>query len=391
MADFNRESTILITCPRNIAPVLAKEVEGLGYKPTNIQAAFVEIQGNLFDCMKLNLWLRTAHKVLYKIKDFTATDPDGLYAAMHQIQWESLISEKGYFTIISRVLNDTIKDTRFANLKAKDAIADRIKAKKGERPDSGAEKNDTVVFLHWEQGQASVYMDTSGETIAKHGYRKLPHTAPMQETLAAAVILSTGWQPGTTFINPMCGSGTLAIEAALIACNVAPGLFRGNYGFMHILGYDDTVWSKMLDEAEAAEKDLAGKFILSDIDPAAIEAASKNAAQAGFKFEFEYSTCPYEKTEIPQENKGAIIFNPEYGERLGDVEKLNVTYKELGDFLKKECKGYLGYVFTGNLDLAKKIGLKPKRRIPFYNGTIEARLLEFELYDGTRKIEKTNE
>jgi len=388
MADFTRESTILITCPRNIAPVLAKEVEALGYKPTNIQAAYVEIQGNLYDCMKLNLWLRTAHKVLYKIKDFTATDPDNLYAAMHQIAWENLISPQGYFTIISRVLNDTIKDTRYANLKAKDAIADRIKVKKGERPDSGSEKNDTVVFLHWEQEQASVYMDTSGETIAKHGYRKLPHTAPMQETLAAAVILSTGWKPGTTFINPMCGSGTLAIEAALIACNIAPGLFRGNFGFMHILGYDDTVWTKMLDEAEAAEKELEGKFILSDIDPKAIEAAGKNAAQAGFKWEFEYVTCPYEKTIIPQENKGAIIFNPEYGERLGDIEKLNTTYKELGDFLKNECKGYLGYVFTGNLDLAKKIGLKPKRRIPFYNGTIEARLLEFELYDGTRKPDK---
>jgi 23S rRNA G2445 N2-methylase RlmL len=391
MADFSRESTIVITCPRDIAPILAKEVEALGYKPTNVQIAFVELQGNMYDCMKLNLWLRTAHKVLYKIKDFTATNPDELYAAMSKIPWEKLISHQGYFSIISRVQNDTILDTRFASLRAKDAIADRIKEKMGERPDSGSEKDDAVFFLHWEQDQASVYIDTSGETIAKHGYRKIPHTAPMQETLAAAVVLSTGWKPGTAFINPMCGSGTLAIEAALIACNVAPGLFRGNYGFMHILGYDDQAWNKMLDEAEAAEKELEGKFILSDIDPVAIDAASKNAALAGFKWELDFMVCSYEKTEIPQDNKGIVIFNPEYGERLGNVDSLNVTYKELGDFLKNECKGYLGYIFTGNLDLAKKIGLKPKRRIPFHNGTIEARLLEYELYEGSRKPIKTNE
>lgn len=385
MADFAKESSIVITCPKNITPVLAREVEELGYQITNTGFAFVEINGSLNDCMRLNLWLRTAHKVLYKLKDFMALGPDLLYDNLKLINWEDYISEEGYFTVTSKVLNDKIRDTRFANLRVKDAIVDRISDKKGQRPDTGPDKSQTVVFLHWEKEKASVFLDTSGETIAKHGYRKLPHKAPMQETLAAAVVLASRWQQGTTFINPMCGSGTLAIEAALIATNTAPGLLRDNFGFMHIEGFPMFDWRAIREKAEKEEKQLEGRFILSDIDPIAVQAARKNARLAGFESFFEFEVCPFEKTEIPQENKGIVIVNPEYGERLGDVESSGPLYAAIGDFFKQECKGYTGYIFTGNPELAKKIGLKPKRKIPFYNGPIESRLLEFELYEGSKK------
>lgn len=385
MADFAKESSILITCPKNITPVLAREVEELGYQITNTGFAFVEINGSLNDCMRLNLWLRTAHKVLYKLKDFMALGPDLLYDNLKLINWEDYISEDGYFTVTSKVLNDRIRDTRFANLRVKDAIVDRISDKKGKRPDTGPDKSQSVVFLHWENEKASVFLDTSGETIAKHGYRKLPHKAPMQETLAAAVVLASRWQQGTTFINPMCGSGTLAIEAALIATNTAPGLLRDNFGFMHIEGFPMFDWRAIRESAENEEKKLEGQFILSDIDPKAVQAARKNAQLAGFENFFEFEVCPFEKTEIPQENKGIVIVNPEYGERLGDVESSGPLYTAIGDFFKQECKGYTGYIFTGNPELAKKIGLRPKRKIPFYNGPIESRLLEFELYEGSKK------
>lgn len=385
MADFSKESQILVTCPKGIAPILADEIDNLGYGVLNIQPAFVELRGSLQDCMKLNLWLRTGHKVLYKIADFVASNPDQLYQALKKINWEDFIAKDGFFSVSSQVLNDHIRDTRFANLKVKDAIADRIKEKRGVRPDSGSERHGIVVFLHWSQNNASIYIDTSGETIAKHGYRKLPYKAPMQETLAAAVVLSSKWKPGQNFINPMCGSGTLAIEAALIACNIAPGVFRDNFCFMHLIDFPIIEWKHMSDSAEDGEKDLEGRFILSDIDFQAIEAAKKNAFSAGFRRELEFEACPFEETEIPEDNKGIVVLNPEYGERLGEISQLGETYRAIGDFFKRSCDGYTGYIFTGNMDLAKKIGLKPKRKIPFYNGPIEARLLEFELYSGSRK------
>jgi len=385
MADFNKESQILVTCPKNIAPVLAEEIKGLGFSILNMQPAFVELKGSLTDCMKLNLWLRTAHKVLYKIAVFKASNPDQLYQIVKRINWEEFIPADGFFSISSQVVNEHIRDTRFANLRVKDAIADRIKDKKGIRPDSGSERHGIVIFLHWKEDDASIFIDTSGETIAKHGYRKLPHKAPMQETLAAAVILTSVWKPGQNFINPMCGSGTLAIEAALIACNIAPGVFRDNFGFMHLVGFPIIEWKSLSDAAESGEKELQGRFVLSDIDPQAIEVSRKNALCAGFKRELEFEICPFEETQIPENEDGVVILNPEYGERLGEIGELTETYKAIGDFFKKRCNGYTGYIFTGNADLAKKIGLRPKRKIPFYNGQIEARLLEYELYSGSRK------
>jgi putative N6-adenine-specific DNA methylase len=186
-------------------------------------------------------------------------------------------------------------------------------------------------------------------------------------------------------INPMCGSGTLAIEAALIGLGRAPGLLRNNYGFMHLKGFDESSWKTLRRKIRAEAKDrLEGRIIATDISRQAVEAAKQNAMTAGVERFIELGVCDYSETPVP-DGGGVVVLNPEYGERMGEIEGLKGIYRGVGDFLKKKCKGYLGYVFTGNLDLAKKVGLRTKRRIPFYNGPIECRLLEYDLYEGSRK------
>ena len=230
-----------------------------------------------------------------------------------------------------------------------------------------------------------MYLDTSGEPLSRRGYRKMPARAPMQETLAAAVILSTSWRGGGHFINPMCGSGTLGIEAALIGLDKAPGLLRNDFAFMHLRNFRQGEWSALRQEARRkTRKGLGGRMILTDIDPDAVEAAKKNALTAGVEHLIEFGLCDYTQTLVPAEG-GLIILNPEYGERLGQIRELERVYKGIGDFFKQHAQGYTGYVFTGNRDLAKKIGLKTRRRFIFYNSQIECRLLEYELYEGKGK------
>jgi putative N6-adenine-specific DNA methylase len=270
-------------------------------------------------------------------------------------------------------------------VKCKDAVVDRIKEKRGRRPDTGPVRDKVVVHLYWKDNLGQVYLDTSGEPLSKRGYRMIPLKAPMQEPLAAAVVLATGWKGDGSFINPMCGSGTLAIEAALIGLGRAPGLLRNNYGFAHLRGFDESIWKTLRRKIRAEAKDrLNGRIIATDISRQAVEAAKKNAMTAGVERLIELGVCDYSETPVP-DGGGVVVLNPEYGERMGEIEGLKGIYRGVGDFLKKKCKGYLGYVFTGNLDLAKKVGLRTKRRIPFYNGPIECRLLEYDLYEGSRK------
>lgn len=382
---FDRKSKILITCPIKMTSYLRMEVEALGLAVLAEHPLGIETEGSINDCIKLNINLRTGHRVLYLIKNFKANGPDDLYKNLVEINWEDYLYEDGYFSVVSNVFNSKILDTRFPNLKSKDAIVDRFQKVYGKRPDSGPDRNKAVINLHWKNEDAAVYLDTSGETIAKHGYRKIPFKAPLLETLAAAIIYATKWKEGENFINPMCGSGTLAIEAALLATNRVPGLFRSNYAFMHYKGFDKEVYENIRSESKArGGKKFTGKIIASDIDINAIEAAKRNAATAGVDHLIDFIHCDFRETPIPS-GGGVVVFNPEYGERLGEEKPLEEIYGAIGDFFKKKCKGYMGYIFTGNFNLAKKIGLKTKRRIEFYNSTIECRLLEYELYEGTRK------
>ncbi|NTW59792.1 MAG: class I SAM-dependent RNA methyltransferase [Nitrospirae bacterium] len=376
---------ILITCAKGIPTFLKSELLAFGFPVLSEAVAGVETEGNLDDTQKLNLFLRTAHRVLLVLKEFEANDADALYRELSRIAWEELIPADGYVCVTSSVETPAIRDTRFASLRCKDAIVDRIKEKRGTRPDSGPERGRSVVHLYWKENRCTVYLDTSGESLSRRGYRKIPLAAPMQETLAAAVVLATGWQGERSFVNPLCGSGTLAIEAALIGLDRAPGLLRGNFGFMHVPGYNEALWQELREAArKRSKKEFIGRIIATDIDPAAIEGAKKNAATAGVEHLIEFAACDFSETPVP-EGGGVVVMNPEYGERMGDAAKLESVYRGIGDFLKQKCQGYRGYVFTGNAVLGKKVGLKPKRSLPFWNSGIECRLLEYELYDGSRK------
>jgi putative N6-adenine-specific DNA methylase len=210
----------------------------------------------------------------------------------------------------------------------------------------------------------------------------------MLESLAAATIYASRWDRVSPFVNPMCGSGTVAIEAAMIATNRRPGLFRTNYAFMHLKGYDEQIYLKEDSILEQQIKEVPGlRIIATDYSGQAIENARKNAVAAGVANLMEFAVCDFADTKIPENVPGVFYVNPEYGERLGEVDELESTYARIGDFMKQKCGGYFGYVFTGNLELAKKIGLKAKRRIEFYTSTIDCRLLEYELYSGTRRPE----
>ncbi len=390
MQVFHTESKIIITCNKRLSPYLQQEVEELGYTPTRVFQTGVELLGTVTDTIPLNLNLRCASQILYRIADFTAADPQALYNELVQIEWEELIDFSGYFSVTSNVNNEHILTPLFANVKVKDAIVDRIKSKKGIRPNSGADANKTVVHLYWQDDKAEVFLDTSGETLAKHSYRKIPGKAPMLEALATSTIMATQWDANSTFINPMCGSGTLAIEAALLATNKRPGLFRMNYGFMHILGYDEQAFfTERRALKDKSKKDLNFKIIATDISQDAIDVTQRNAKTAGVDHLIEFTVCDFEETDVP-EGGGVVMFNPEYGERLGVHSKLEATYKRMGDFMKKKCLGYKGYIFTGNPDLAKKIGLRASRKIEFYNGKLDCRLLEYEMYEGTKREPREN-
>jgi len=388
MTAFATTSSIVIPCAKGIPPTLKEELVALGFPVLAETVASVATEGTLADSMRLNLYLRTGNRVLFLVGEFPAANPDDLYRNLSQIAWETWIPEDGTLCVTSAVANPTIRDTRFANVKCKDAVVDRIKSHCGRRPDSGPERTGVVLFLHWRGDDCRIYLDTSGEPLSRRGYRKIPCKAPLQETIAAAVLLTTGWEGNGHFINPMCGSGTLAIEAALIGLDKAPGLLRSEFGFMHLKGFPEGSWRQLRQEAKRrAQKALSGRIIATDIDPKAVAAAKKNAATAGVEHLLEFAVCDYAETLVP-EGGGVILLNPEYGERLGKREFLVEVYKGIGDFFKQKGSGYRGYVFTGNLELAKKVGLRPTRRIPFFNSKIECRLLEYELYEGSRKPAK---
>jgi len=386
MQIFETSSRIIITCSNRLSPYLQMEVAELGYKPERVFKTGVELNGNLQDCIKLNLNLRCASQVLFSLKEFTAYNADGLYKALIDFPWEDVLTVDGYFSISSNVTNDTINNSLFANVKVKDAIVDRFRNKTGERPNSGPELDKTVIHLYWKESVAEIFIDTSGETLSKHGYRKIPGKAPMLESLAAATLLATKWDRKSVFVNPMCGSGTVAIEAALLGTNRKPGLLRFNYAFMHLVGYTEDKYNAEFKKLEQQVIDVPGlKIIATDISEDAVNISKINAGIAGVEEFIEFAVCDFEETNVPEGENGVIYFNPEYGDRLGVEAELEITYKRMGDFLKKKCKGYFGYIFTGNLELGKKIGLKPSRRIEFYTSKIDCRLFEYELYSGSRE------
>ena len=378
--DLDRTSKILITCARGISPFLEAEARALGCSVRSAHDTGIVITAKYRQTYALNLKLRTAYNVLFLLEEFKCAGPDDLYNETYAIEWENIIPTDEYISVVSQVDNPTIKNSMFANQKLKDAVCDRLVKMKGKRPNAGPDRKNVVINLYWKNKKAWIYLNTSGVKLADRGYRKIPLEAPMQETLASAVVLATGYNGGGHFINPMCGSGTLAIEAALVALNKAPGLLRSNYGFKPLMGFESGYWQGLRKEALGlARKRTDFRIIATDRSNKAVDAAMKNAKTAGVDHLIEFKVCDFADTTVPS-GKGTVVLNPEYGERMGAATKLEATYAGIGDFFKKKCAGYKGYVFTGNPDLARKVGLQAKKRVPFFNGDIECRLLEYDVY-----------
>ena len=396
---------LIITCARGLVPHTSKELARLGYGVIDSTENTVVVRGNMRDMMTLNLQLRTAHRVLVPLLRTECGNLRYLYNDVASIDWENLLEPDGYFTVNSVVRNDTVRDTRMPSLTAKDAIADRMRDRCGGRPDSGRETHGAAVFIFWQDNELIIYLDTTGEPLSKRGYRKLPGKAPMQETLAAGCILASEWDANSPFISPMCGSGTPAIEAALLAINRAPGSFKSHFAFMALKGYRQTIpgeragtsvrqrfgaspeqiWKDKVATARAQERKTGlPPIIATDISAEAVETAQMNAITAGVSEYITFSECDFAATRLPPP-PGVIFMNPEYGERMGAEQDLEPLYGRIGDFLKQKCTGYTGCVLTGNMEMSRKIGLRSVRRVPFYNGPIECRLVVFDLYEGSEK------
>ncbi|MEE8155123.1 MAG: hypothetical protein V3T53_09255 [Phycisphaerales bacterium] len=381
--DVNKKRLTRISCSPYITPYLRGEVAALGFEIQDEDQAGVHIGATLPDCMRLNLHLRTALHVMWLLKRFRCPSPKALYRHTASFAWEEVIPNNSYFTVTSTVDHPKITNSMYPNLVLKDAIVDRISKRTGARPDSGSDRSKIVIHLYWAEDRAWIYLNTNGRRLADRGYRKMPHTAPMQETLAAAVLMAARYDGGLPLVNPMCGSGTLAIEAALIATGRVPGLLRTSYSLIHTKLHDDAAWGRIRNEARKQRRSQPPpQIIASDSDPRALDAARKNARTAGVEQLIDFVRCDFAQTPLPDQ-PGIVVLNPEYGERLGDQDTLEPVYARIGAFFKQSCPGWKGYVFTGNRDLSKRIGLRANRRIPFMNAKIECRLLEYELYEGS--------
>lgn len=384
---------LLITTNLYMAPMLRLELERMGYPILKEMSHYVETEGTMHDAMRLNKSLFTAHRVMYHIADFKADTPDELHEKLAVLPWHQWIDVDGYFRVDSSVRHSTITDSRYANLRVKDAIVDRMKEQYGRRPDSGNERTGAAVFLFWNDESGSIFIDTTGEPLSKRGYRVKKVAAPMQETLAAAVVLSTGWDSSKPFINPMCGTGTIAIEAAMMATNRLPGLLRETYAYQYLKNYDAEADQALTEEIRQGVKSDEGITIwASDVDPAAIRACLVNADKAGVSDVIEFEVADFRESTVPASDGGGVaILNAEYGEQMGEINALKPIYNDIGKWLKQKCGGYTGYLFTGNPELVKSVGLKPEEKIPFMNAKIECRLLKYTIFPPKEKQEQEQE
>ena len=398
---------IIISCAKALSRWTEQEVLSMGYKPIEVTENTVVVRGAMRDVFRLNLQLRTAHRVLVPLLRTTCRGIRDLYEAVRSIDWENLLDADGYFSVSSIAHNRTIRDTRIPSLYTKDAIADRMRERCQQRPDSGGDNIGAAIFVYWERDEVIIYLDTSGEPLSKRGYRRIPGSAPMQETLAAACLMGMGWKGDRPFLSPMCGSGTPAIEAAMIAMNKAPGSLKGHFAFQSIKGYGriipgekapvvaprqtagatpEQIWKEMVLEAKKEERrDNLPRIIATDISPEAVDNAQTNAITAGVAEFIEFHACDFAETPVPEvsapppgETKGCVFFNPEYGIRLGDPEELKPIYARIGTFMNEKCRGWTGALITGNPDLAAQVTLYYRNRIPFFNGPIDCRLFIYE-------------
>lgn len=374
MIDFN----YFATTAKGLEPVLADELQALNVRDVVPGTGGVHFRGSRADGYRACLWLRTANRVLQPVGTFACPSPEQLYAGMHEVPWEEFLTPAMTLALDASVRDSVLTHSRFAALKGKDAIVDRLRERCGQRPDIDPAAPDLPVNLHIHKNQCTVSLDLAGAGLHRRGYRLERTIAPLRETLAAGLILLSGWDGTTPFVDPMCGSGTLPIEAALIATRTAPGLAR-SFAFQKWPGFDAHAWQALRDEAHQLRRPAAAMILGADRDPRALVAARDNASRQPAASCIIWDRADFSRLTAPA-GSGTLLCNPPYGERLRDDVALETLYRSIGDTLKQRWTGWTAWLLTGNLTAAKSIGLKATRRIPLWNGPLECRLLKYELY-----------
>lgn len=379
--------TFFATTPKGLELLLVDELRALGAEKPAEKLGGVTFQGDLALAYRACLWSRLANRILLKLKEAALTTPSELYEAIQQIDWSEHLSPTGTLSVHCSCSQSEITHSLFAAQKVKDAIVDQFRARFGVRPSVDKQKADVQIDVYLHRNHAVISLDLSGESLHKRGYRLMQVQAPLKENLAAAILLRAGWgqiaKRGGSLLDPMCGSGTLLIEAALMAGNSAPGLKREYFGFMGWLKHDEALWHTLREEAQQqATLGLAAlpPIVGYDHDPDAIKAAFDNINRAGL-----CGKVHVEKRELTafaptaKQPPGLVVVNPPYGERIGEVNALQSLYAELGQQLKKNFQSWQAAVFTGNPDLGKQMGLRARKYYALFNGPLPCKLLLFEV------------
>ena len=368
------------TTAKGVEEVLAAELVKLGVEGVATESGGVRFGGGMEAAYRATLWLRTASRVLMPLAEFACETPEQLYEGVRTVAWAGYLTPEMTLAVDCNLRDSALTHSGFVALKTKDAIVDEVRDRVGSRPNVDTKDPDLRINVRLFRNRCTVSLDCSGTPLDRRGYRLERHEAPLKENLAAALVELSGWDGSVPLLDPMCGTGTIAIEAALKALRVPPGLLRAGFGFQRWLGFDRPLWDRLVEEArQGMLAALPAPVLGSDISHSAIAMANENARRAGVGELVSLSRGEISELSPPP-GPGVLIFNPPYGKRLGEEEALKPLYKEIGDVMKKRCKGYTAWLFTGNLELAKCVGLKASRRIVLYNGPIECRLLKYEMY-----------
>ncbi len=376
--------TCFATTSRGLEALLAEELTELGASDINIVNAGLEFNASFADIMKINLHSRLASRVMIRLAYSGYRHEDDIYRLASKISWDKWFHVGNTIKVATSAISCPLKSLDFVTLKVKDAICDYFVSKVDARPYVDKSNPDMRIYTFLTKDSVTLYLDTSGDTLFKRGYRKLKLEAPIRENLAFGLIKLSGWTPEQPFYDPMCGSGTLAVEAICYGLNIAPGLNRG-FAFEKFINFESTAFERIKQQAQQAIKtDIKLQIFASDVNRAAIEIARQNFQQIKLDKYVEFSIGDFINKPAPAAN-GVLVTNPPYGIRLDELDRLAELYPKIGNNLKKNFSGWNCYFFSGDLRLAKLIRLKPSRKIPLYNGAIECRLFEFKMVSGSNR------
>ncbi len=368
--------------------ILAKELQQLGAQEVTIGTRAVSFKGDKGFMYKANLSLRTALKILKPIYHFRAFNEQSLYKGIQGIDWSKYLEANQTFVIDTTIHSDNFKHSQFVSQKAKDAIVDQFREKIGQRPSVDKDFPDLRINIHIDRDQCSVSLDTSGASLHHRGYRTATNIAPINEVLAAGMLLLSGWDGSSHFLDPMCGSGTILIEAGMIACNIPANINRNEFAFEKWNDWDNDLFDQIIDSLMKRTKEFHYTIVGYDKAPSAVNKAKDNIINANLEDYIKVSQANFFDTRKETVGPLQMVFNPPYGERLDiDLERF---YRELGDTLKNNYPNTNAWFITANLEALKFVGLRPSRKIKLFNGSLEARLVKYEMYEGSKKAKFQN-